>query len=101
MDLATEGYDIVCVARSRRDGSAKLPGSVDETAELVRETGRQAWAEGVDVRDEEAIAKLAGRIEHEFGRCGLLLNNAAGAAPHPAPADSSKRWRRASAASSL
>ncbi|MCH8133429.1 MAG: SDR family NAD(P)-dependent oxidoreductase [Myxococcales bacterium] len=95
VDLATEGYDIVCVARSRRDGSAKLPGSVDETAELVRETGRQAWAEGVDVRDEEAIAKLAGRIEHEFGRCDLLLNNAAVAPPRPALEDSIKRWRLA------
>jgi len=95
VDLAAEGYDIVCVARSRSGGSAKLPGSVDETAELVRETGRQAWAEGVDVRDEESIAELAGRIEREFGRCDLLLNNAAVAPPRPALEDSVKRWRLA------
>jgi len=93
VDLARAGYDVVCVARSTAGGSSRLPGTVDETAESVRELGRRAWAVGLDVRDEEAIAGLARRLQSEWGRCDLLVNNAAVAPPKPALEDTTKRWR--------
>jgi 7-alpha-hydroxysteroid dehydrogenase len=93
VDLATEGYDIVCVARSTSDARSKLPGTIDETAELVRAKGRRALAVGLDVRDEQAIADLADRVFSELGRCDVLINNAAVAPPKPALEDSTKRWR--------
>lgn len=93
VDLAAAGYDIVCVARSTESAPSRLPGSIDETAELVRELGRRALAVGLDVRDEQAVATLADRVFSELGRCDLLINNAAIAPPLPALQDTTRRWR--------
>jgi len=95
VDLADAGHDVVCVARSTRGQSSNLPGTVDETADLVRERGRRAMAVGLDVRDETALAALAETVFGEWGRCDLLVNNAAIAPPRPALEDSVKRWRLA------
>jgi NAD(P)-dependent dehydrogenase (short-subunit alcohol dehydrogenase family) len=94
-DLAGAGYDVVCVARSTAASRSKLPGTVEETAERVRAQGRRAWAVGLDVRDEGALEALAQRIAEDWGRCDLLVNNAAVAPPRPALEDSTRRWRLA------
>src|SRR5262245_66118989 len=94
-DLAAAGYDVVCTARTTSAAPAKLPGTVDETAALVRAAGRRAMAVGLDVQDEPAVAALAERVYGEWGRCDLLINNAAVAPPRPALEDSIKRWRLA------
>jgi NAD(P)-dependent dehydrogenase (short-subunit alcohol dehydrogenase family) len=94
-DLADDGWDVVCVARSSGEQPSKLPGTIDETAEGVRARGRRALAVGLDVRDEAGIEALARRIEDEFGRCDALINNAAVAPPKPALDDTTKRWRLA------
>jgi NAD(P)-dependent dehydrogenase (short-subunit alcohol dehydrogenase family) len=93
IDLAKDGYDVVCVARSSSARPGKLPGTVDETAEQVRAQGRRAMSVGLDVRDETAIQALGDRVYGEWGRCDLLVNNAAVAAPGPALSGSSKHWR--------
>ena len=93
IDLARAGYDIVCTARSSADRPGKLPGTIEETARLVVEEGRRALPVALDVRDEEAVAKLADRVYAEWKRCDLLVNNAALAPPKPALEDSTKRWR--------
>jgi NAD(P)-dependent dehydrogenase (short-subunit alcohol dehydrogenase family) len=93
VDLARSGYDVVCTARSSEDRPGKLPGTIEETARLVAEEGRRALSVALDVRDEGAVAKLADRVYAEWGRCDLLINNAALAPPKPALEDSTKRWR--------
>jgi NAD(P)-dependent dehydrogenase (short-subunit alcohol dehydrogenase family) len=95
MDLAAAGWDVVCVARTSAGTPAKLPGSVDETAAAVARTGRRALAVGLDVQDEAGVAALARRVYDEWGRCDVLVNNAAIAPPRPALDDSIKRWRLA------
>jgi len=95
LDLAEAGYDVVCAARSTERQRSSLPGTVDETAEEVRERGRRAMPVGLDVRDESAVATLAQMVFDEWGRCDLLVNNAAVAPPKPALEDSVKRWRLA------
>jgi NAD(P)-dependent dehydrogenase (short-subunit alcohol dehydrogenase family) len=95
VDLAAAGYDVVCAARSTAAHRSKLPGTVDETADGVRARGRRAMAIALDVRDEEAVAKLAERVYDEWHRCDLLVNNAAVAPPMPALEDAVKRWRLA------
>ncbi len=94
-DLATAGYDVVCTARTSSASPAKLPGTVEETAALVEGAGRRAMPVALDVQDEVAIGALAERIYREWGRCDVLVNNAAVAPPRPALEDSIKHWRLA------
>ena len=61
-DLAAAGFDVVCAARSSEDAPSKLPGTIDATAELVRQHGRQAMAVPLDVRDEEAVKSAMLRL---------------------------------------
>ena len=95
VDLAGAGYDVVCAARSSAGTPSKLPGTVDDTAAAVVATGRRAMAAPLDVQDEDAVAGLADRVYREWGRCDLLVNNAAVAPPRPALEDSIRRWRLA------
>jgi len=94
-DLAECGFDVVCVARTSRAHPSRLPGTVEEAAEAVEKRGRRALAVAMDVRDEAAVAALAARVYEEWGRCDLLVNNAAVAPPRPALEESTKRWRLA------
>jgi NAD(P)-dependent dehydrogenase (short-subunit alcohol dehydrogenase family) len=93
IDLAKQGYDVVATARSSDDSRGKLPGTIDETAALARREGARALAVAMDVRDEEAVAKLADQVYDAFGRCDLVVNNAALAPPKAALDDTTKRWR--------
>jgi NAD(P)-dependent dehydrogenase (short-subunit alcohol dehydrogenase family) len=92
IDLAANGYDVVCAARSSGDTPGKLPGTIDETAELVREQGAQAMVVPLDVRDAEAVEALAARVYDEWGRCDVLVNNAAVAPPGLSLQEPIKRW---------
>jgi NAD(P)-dependent dehydrogenase (short-subunit alcohol dehydrogenase family) len=94
-DLAAAGYDVVCTARTSNAARAKLPGTVEETATLVEAAGRRAMPVALDVQDEGAVGALADRVYREWGRCDVLINNAAVAPPRPALDDSIKRWRLA------
>src|SRR5262249_28539495 len=85
----------VCTARTSSASPAKLPGSVEETAALVERAGRRAMPVALDVQDEAAVGALGERIYREWGRCDVLVNNAAVAPPRPALEDSIKRWRPA------
>jgi citronellol/citronellal dehydrogenase len=93
LDLADAGYDLVCAARSTSESRGKLPGDIDDTATQVRARGREAYPIALDVRDEAAVARLADQVYDQLGRCDLLVNNAAVAAPFPALQDTTKRWR--------
>lgn len=93
IDLAKAGWDVVATARSSDDSRGKLPGTIDETAALARREGARALAVALDVRDEEAVAKLADQVWDAFGRCDLVVNNAALAPPKAALDDTTKRWR--------
>src|SRR5215510_8550456 len=95
VDLARAGWDVVCAARSSQSTPSKLPGTVDDTAAAVEREGRRALAVSLDVQDEDAVATLADRVYREWGRCDLLINNAAIAPPRPALDDSIRRWRLA------
>lgn len=73
--LAEEGADIVVAAKSERSHE-KLPGTIYDTAEAVRERGRRALACKVDVREEDDIARMVAQTITEFGRIDILINNA-------------------------
>jgi len=95
VDFAKAGYDIVCLARSTSDAPTKLPGTVDETAEMVRAEGRQALSLPLDVQNEEQVAAVADRVYSELGHCDVLINNAAIAVPGKTLEQPTRRWRLA------
>lgn len=73
--LAAEGADIVVAAKSER-GRDRLPGSIHDTAEEIRQLGRRALAVKVDVREEEDITRMVEAAAAEFGRIDIVINNA-------------------------
>lgn len=50
--------------------------TVDETAQLVRQSGGEAWAYALDVTSAEACQQLAAQVAREIGRVDILVNNA-------------------------
>jgi glucose 1-dehydrogenase len=67
--MAGEGADIVVTFYRDRDGA-------EDTARSVREAGREALVEQLDVRDEAAIDGVFDRALERFGRIDILVNNA-------------------------
>ncbi|MFI1354952.1 SDR family oxidoreductase [Streptomyces sp. NPDC020898] len=67
--FAEAGARVVAVDRDA-EGAAR-------TAELARLVGApEAWAETVDVSDEQAMEKLAEKVATEYGVVDVLVNNA-------------------------
>jgi len=69
--LADAGADIVVTARTQAQ--------IDETAELVRKTGRKCLAVTCDVTDSASVQAMVDASLAEFGRIEILVNNAGGA----------------------
>ncbi len=52
-------------------------GAIEETAALVRKAGGAAIAAPCDITDLAAVREMARKVEAEFGRIDILVNNAA------------------------
>lgn len=92
IDFAKAGADVVVTARSSENAPSKLPGTIEDTAHEVEAQGRRALAIPMDVTSEEQIGEMAQRTLKEFGRCDILVNNAAISAPAPFHETPLKRW---------
>ena len=73
--LAREGCDIIAAAKTVED-SARLPGTIHETAAEVEKLGRRALAVQVDVRDEASVERGVKDALDKMGRIDFLVNNA-------------------------
>jgi NAD(P)-dependent dehydrogenase (short-subunit alcohol dehydrogenase family) len=69
--FAREGADVLLSYLDEETADAK------ETAELVRQTGRQVVAVPGDIRGEQHCRRVIDRAVQEFGRIDILVNNAA------------------------
>ncbi|MGW4350797.1 SDR family oxidoreductase [Nocardia sp. NPDC004582] len=67
--LAARGMTVLIGARD--------PGLGRAAADKLRAEGADAHAIQIDVTDEDSVARAAARIESEFGRLDVLVNNAA------------------------
>ena len=67
--LAEDGMAVVC--------ADILPDGARETVEMIRAAGGTAEAAVVDVTEPASAADLATFIRDRFGRCDVLVNNAA------------------------
>ena len=68
------------LAAAGADIAASYLGNIDaanDTVDRVARLGRRAAAVQLDQRDEESIAAAAAAVRDEFGRCDILINNAA------------------------
>jgi NAD(P)-dependent dehydrogenase (short-subunit alcohol dehydrogenase family) len=87
--LAARGFDCVLAARSvtgrevheyspdqRRSLRRAMPGSLEETAALVRAAGREAFVVPLDLLDPASVDAAARRALDAFGPVELLVNNA-------------------------
>jgi NAD(P)-dependent dehydrogenase (short-subunit alcohol dehydrogenase family)/pimeloyl-ACP methyl ester carboxylesterase len=65
------------------------------TADAARSAGAAAaWAETVDVSDEQAMEKLAQKVTTEYGTVDVLVNNAGIGLSGPFLATTSDDWRK-------
>ena len=71
LDLAEAGADLVAAARTTAQ--------IEETAEMIRATGRRCLAVSVNITDSSAVQAMVEASLAEFGRIDVLVNNAGGA----------------------
>lgn len=81
--LAAEGADVAICARTPEPGH-KLGGSLQETAEQLRQYGGQVGVVVADLTDSEARSRVVSRaVEQLGGQIDILVNNAAAAIYKP------------------
>lgn len=90
--FAKEGAAVAIAARTEQQKNERLPGTIYETAELIKADGGQALAVRCDVTREEDIQGLAQKTLDEFGRIDILVNNAGLAFPGTLMDTTMKRW---------
>jgi NAD(P)-dependent dehydrogenase (short-subunit alcohol dehydrogenase family) len=77
--LAAKGFDVVATARTVNEGESAdgrpLAGSLEKTAQAIRELGREALAIRIDLLDPATIDAALSRTFWEWGRIDVLLNN--------------------------
>jgi SDR family mycofactocin-dependent oxidoreductase len=77
---AEHGADVVvtdlCQSLSTVPYDLSTRSDLEETVELVRETGQEALGIEMDVRDEADVEAAVDRAVDEFGRIDILANNA-------------------------
>jgi len=84
--FAAAGARVVAVDRNAE--------GAERTAESARQAGApEAWAEAVDVSDEQAMEKLATRVAAEYGVVDVLVNNAGIGLSGPFLETTSEDWR--------
>lgn len=88
--LAEAGFDVVITARTEREGEGRtesnsvrnddpivtIPGSLERTAEEIRERGQRALPIKLDLMDADALVAVPRQAIAEWGRIDVLFNNA-------------------------
>ncbi|HEY1988383.1 MAG TPA: SDR family oxidoreductase [Acidimicrobiales bacterium] len=89
--LALAGWDVAITGRTQRAGEGHddsdtgggraLPGSLEETARTIRESGRTSLELVADLHDHPALRGGVDRVIAEWGGVDLLVNNAVDTGP--------------------
>mgnify|MGYP003625782597 CR=1 FL=1 len=74
--LGAEGAIVYVTGRSRREGDAALPGTVQATADAVTAAGGQGIAVYCDHANDDDVKALFDRVGQEQGHLDILVNNA-------------------------
>ena len=76
MALGESGATVYVTGRTRHEGDAALPGTVEDTARAVTEAGGRGVAVYCDHGDDRQVAQLFEQVRDEQGRLDILVNNA-------------------------
>ena len=90
--LGATGATVYVTGRTRREGEAELPGTVQATAEAVTAMGGTGVAIYCDHADDRQVAAVFERVREEQGRLDILVNNAT--ALHPALTAEGPFWEK-------
>ncbi len=81
--LAAEGATVAVTARShapspsiRGGATTALPGTIDETVELIERAGGSAFGVAADLEDPQQRERLVDEVAERTGRFDILVNNA-------------------------
>lgn len=81
VELGAAGATVYCTGRSTRAARSEMdrPETIEETAELVNEAGKESEGVGIAVQvdhlDPAQVEALVARIEREQGRLDILVND--------------------------
>jgi NAD(P)-dependent dehydrogenase (short-subunit alcohol dehydrogenase family) len=90
--LGAQGATVYVTGRTRAEGDADLPGTVQGTAEAVTAAGGRGIAVHCDHADDEDVRRLFEQVADEQGRLDILVNNATSL--HDALTDSGPFWEK-------
>jgi NAD(P)-dependent dehydrogenase (short-subunit alcohol dehydrogenase family) len=76
IDLGRHGFDVVPTGRSLSASAEKWPGTLEETAEKVRDYGQRAMPLKMDLTDQGQIREGIADVLSEFGRIDVLVTSA-------------------------
>jgi len=74
--LGATGATVYVTGRTRREGEAPLPGTVQATADAVSAGGGRGIAVYCDHADDSQVEALFQQVREEQGRLDILVNNA-------------------------
>lgn len=75
--LGAHGCIVYVTGRSQKTGDHSLPGTIDETADLVTAAGGKGVAVRCDHASDDDVKALFDQVRAEQGRVDILVNNAA------------------------
>ena len=75
--FAKEGAQVVCVARTLKEGDHILEGSLELTCAQIRESGGEATAIAANISLPEDCERLVEETKAAYGPADVLVNNAA------------------------
>jgi NAD(P)-dependent dehydrogenase (short-subunit alcohol dehydrogenase family) len=92
-EFASRGANVVVMAKSTKDSPHRVfGGTIDETAERIRSYGVNTLAVRGDVSHEDDVDEVYRATMDRFGRCDVVVNNAAVSYIGPFLELSVKRW---------
>lgn len=74
--LGASGATVYVTGRTRKEGDAPLPGTVEATAEAVTAAGGLGIAVHCDHSDDSQVQRAFEQVQHEQGKLDVLVNNA-------------------------
>lgn len=92
--LAAEGANVACAARTLKEGSSNLEGSLERTVSEIQQAGGSAVAIQCDLSQQESCNELVDTARKAFGPIDVLVNDAVAAAFGPIMNIAFEDWLR-------